>query len=195
MAQTTPDNIIYPDAETSMTPLQTHFGALADSTQQAISGVRAATSPPVSSDAQRLALYPAPVQGNSVFRTDKGYVERYYQEFAASGNPGGRTPAGWYPDGVLFDLSASGTNTAVTPTAIPRIMTGVMLGTTSGSGRHDGLFRTPFPNGVSTVILIPTSGGGSPQLIPTTVTRTGFASFWPGNPNFSFTLMYVAIGW
>ncbi len=49
------------------------------------------------SDAARAAIFPAPAQGDTVFRTDKGWEERYYAAYNASTNPGGANPAGWYP--------------------------------------------------------------------------------------------------
>lgn len=100
MGLTSPDNIPFPDPGTTLTPLETHFAAQAQATQDALDAVRGSTAPPVASEAARNALYPTPVQGNAVYRLDRGYTERYYSEYASSGNPGGRTPADWYPDGV-----------------------------------------------------------------------------------------------
>lgn len=50
----------------------------------------------VSSAGMRDALYPNPAQGDEVFRTDKGWSERYYAARTA-GNPGGAAVADWYP--------------------------------------------------------------------------------------------------
>lgn len=51
----------------------------------------------VGSVAARSALFPAPVQGNTVFRTDLGYMERYYTAYDAVTNPSGTTgTVGWY---------------------------------------------------------------------------------------------------
>jgi hypothetical protein len=51
----------------------------------------------VGSVAARSALFPAPVQGNTVFRTDLGYMERYYTAYDAITNPSGTTgTVGWY---------------------------------------------------------------------------------------------------
>lgn len=50
----------------------------------------------VASAAARNALYPTPIQGQSVFRTDLGYQETYYGLYNSSTNPGGRATAGWY---------------------------------------------------------------------------------------------------
>lgn len=58
---------------------------------------------PVADAAARDALYPAPVQGDSVFRLDRGWSERYYGTYNATSNPGGaQAGAGWYPvEGIL----------------------------------------------------------------------------------------------
>lgn len=50
----------------------------------------------VASATERDTKFPSPVQGNSVFRNDLGYVQTYYALYNVSTNPGGRTPAGWY---------------------------------------------------------------------------------------------------
>jgi hypothetical protein len=51
----------------------------------------------VNGTAGRTAAYPSPVQGNTVFRTDLGYMERYYTAYDATTNPSGTTgTVGWY---------------------------------------------------------------------------------------------------
>ena len=52
--------------------------------------------PIVAGTATRDALYPSPVLGNSVFRSDIGVIETYYGLYNATTNPGGRDSAGWY---------------------------------------------------------------------------------------------------
>lgn len=56
----------------------------------------------VSSDTARDALYPIPVQGNSVFRSDLGLRQTYYAQYNASTNPGGKPTAGWYNETRIF---------------------------------------------------------------------------------------------
>ena len=56
----------------------------------------------VASSAARDALYPIPVQGNTVFRSDLGIKQTYYAAYNASTNPGGKTPAGWYNETRIF---------------------------------------------------------------------------------------------
>lgn len=97
MGTTTPDNIAYPDPSTALNPLYTHFANLAETAQAAINNIRVAASPVVVSAAARNAVYPTPLQGNSVWRADLGYEERYFSEYSPTANPGGATPAGWYP--------------------------------------------------------------------------------------------------
>lgn len=50
----------------------------------------------ISSDSERLAKFPAPVQGNQVWRNDLGAVQTYFGAYDASTNTGGRNSAGWY---------------------------------------------------------------------------------------------------
>ena len=54
-------------------------------------------TPLVASEVTRDLTFPAPEQGDTVFRTDKGWVETYYAAYHATTNVGGATPAGWYP--------------------------------------------------------------------------------------------------
>lgn len=55
------------------------------------------SSTAVATQAARDALFPSPAQGNAVWRVDKGWEERYFAAYNSSTNPGGATPAGWYP--------------------------------------------------------------------------------------------------
>jgi hypothetical protein len=72
--------------------------------------------PIVAGTAERAALYPSPVMGNTVFRTDVGITEAYYSLYNASTNPGGAKTAGWYPtSGAVFFGTA--TRTAATGTS------------------------------------------------------------------------------
>lgn len=72
----------------------------------------------VANQAARDAAYPTPVQGNAVFRSDKGYVETYFAAYNASTNVGGATPAGWYPtDGAVPTYQVVKNSTTFTPTS------------------------------------------------------------------------------
>ena len=59
--------------------------------------IEAANAVRVANQAERDSVYPAPVQGNTVFRADLGYEEKYYAAYNATTNPDGTkgTP-GWY---------------------------------------------------------------------------------------------------
>jgi hypothetical protein len=71
---------------------------LASSVSTVFTSYKAASPRTVASAAARNALFPSPVQGNSVFRNDLGYIERYYGLYNISTNPGGLSVAGWYRD-------------------------------------------------------------------------------------------------
>lgn len=59
--------------------------------------IEAANAVRVASQAERDSVYPAPVQGNTVFRADLGYEEKYYAAYNATTNPDGTTGTiGWY---------------------------------------------------------------------------------------------------
>ena len=69
----------------------------------------------VADAAARDVLYPSPVQGNAVFRNDRGWAEQYYGLYNVSTNPGGVSVAGWYPvAGNLPKAQARRSTTAVT---------------------------------------------------------------------------------
>lgn len=50
----------------------------------------------VTSAAARNELYPKPVQGDSVYRLDLGFEERYYETYNSKVNIGGKPNPGWY---------------------------------------------------------------------------------------------------
>ena len=59
--------------------------------------LEAANAVRVANQTERDSVYPAPVQGNTVFRADLGYEEKYYAVYNSSSNPDGTTgTAGWY---------------------------------------------------------------------------------------------------
>jgi len=51
----------------------------------------------IPSEVGRNLRFPNPVQGNRNYRADFGYTEAYFEVHHATTNPGGTTPAGWYP--------------------------------------------------------------------------------------------------
>jgi hypothetical protein len=59
--------------------------------------IEAANAVRVADATERNSVYPAPVQGNTVFRADLGYEEKYYAAYNATTNPDGTTATpGWY---------------------------------------------------------------------------------------------------
>ena len=84
--------IFYPDQGSPLTPLANVFKSVVDSIVSLLRNNGFSTR--VSSLAERDAMYPAPVQGDRVFRTDLGYEQVYFAAYSA-GNPGGMPSAGW----------------------------------------------------------------------------------------------------
>ncbi len=98
MVTTSPDALWSPDGSDGIDDIVADLAQMQTTAQTALNGLRASiVAPTVASAAARDALYPAPVQGNRVFRSDGGWEEAYYGLYNASTNPAGMTPAGWYP--------------------------------------------------------------------------------------------------
>lgn len=89
--------IAFPEDVNAVAPLDGYFAALAQSVDDALATLQSATTPNAANEAQRQSLYPTPVQGNRVYRLDKGFYEVFYESYSPLTNPGGATPAGWYP--------------------------------------------------------------------------------------------------
>jgi|TARA_R110000782_G_scaffold21981_1_gene58699 hypothetical protein len=110
----TPNDIFYADTSTAMSVadisslMATSIDAQIDRLEQ--TGV-------VDSAAARDAIYPVPVQGNSVFRADLGIRQTYYTAWNATTNPGGRgTVAAWVDELRQFvQATAPGAATYITP--------------------------------------------------------------------------------
>jgi len=73
----------------------------------------------VASASERDALYPTPVQGNTVFRSDLGIRQTYFAAWNATTNPGGQgLTAGWVDQPRIFVQSAEpGSANGITPRA------------------------------------------------------------------------------
>lgn len=95
-ALTSPDNIVYPVSTDQVAPLESVLASMASSMQSAITGQRKYYSTVMADQAARDAAFPNAVQGDRVFRADKGWEEGFFALYSAT-NPGGATPAGWYP--------------------------------------------------------------------------------------------------
>lgn len=91
----TNQGIYYADFATPMAA-EAISAARATSVGNKIEELLAESNRAVASDYARDELYPEPKNGDVVWRTDLGIEQRYYEEYSAQKNPGGRTPAGWY---------------------------------------------------------------------------------------------------
>jgi hypothetical protein len=99
MATTTsPDGLVIPTGTDQIAPLQTTLAAMQNSVQSAIVQRNQSYSPLVANASARDAIFPAPVQGNRVYRSDLAREEVYLSAYSAGTNPNGTTgTAGWYP--------------------------------------------------------------------------------------------------
>lgn len=112
--QITPEGVPYADTSDAM--------SVADITAAMATGIseqlaKLASAGIVADQAARDALYPNPIQGNTVFRADLGLRQTYYNAWNATTNPGGRAlTAGWI-DEPRFFVSATEPSaaTGVTP--------------------------------------------------------------------------------
>lgn len=112
-----------------------------------IAALNTASPKTVANQAARDALYPVPVQGNSVFRSDLGYIERYHDSYNSSTNKGGITPAGWYRAGNGATAYATYVSTAsqswpagyITPSSTPTFNFGSSNYATYFSARAAGI--------------------------------------------------------
>lgn len=96
----------------------------------------------VANAAARNALFPAPVQGDTVLRRDLGITETYRSAWSAS-NPVGAIPAGWYPERRMFAANRGGSQ------SLTAAQWNVLTGSTFTLVRNDGLGT--FSNGAFTV--------------------------------------------
>jgi hypothetical protein len=89
-SSTSPDGIVAPTSTDGVAPLPPVFQALANSVQAAFNNIaRYGGLRQYGSAAARNTAIPAPVNGQQVYRTDTGRIERY--------QTAGTLPAGWYP--------------------------------------------------------------------------------------------------
>lgn len=97
--QITPEGVPYADTSDAMSVADI-TAAMATGISEQLSKLAAAGI--VADQAGRDALYPNPIQGNSVFRVDLGARETYYAAYNGTTNVNGRSPAGWYQDARIF---------------------------------------------------------------------------------------------
>lgn len=111
----TPEGIYYADNSTEMSVADI-TAAMATSIDEQVAILKEGGI--VDSDAERDTLYPVPVQGNTVFRSDLGRRQTYFELWNATTNPGGAPSAGWVSEPKVYRQSAepNATNSA-TPIA------------------------------------------------------------------------------
>ena len=147
-------SIPYPDNTTRVADLGTALGQMAGGVESALiaAGIPAATNSDrivAASVAARDEHYGVPgtlaarlslqAAGAECTRLDSGFTERYYADYDAVTNPGGATPAGWYPvsgrqpyffaDQITGVKPAKGTFSAPRAEWGPRIIQGGMTWT------------------------------------------------------------------
>jgi hypothetical protein len=112
--------------------------------------------PIVSGTATRNALYPSPVAGNTVFRSDTGVAETYYSAYSTA-VPGGRDSAGWYAttrvDGLV---PVQPTSVAVAGGTATANALGLVSFTTATSISLNGVFTSAY-NSYRMLIRVPTT--------------------------------------
>jgi hypothetical protein len=90
-------NIYYADGDTPLS-IATISAEQAGSVDTALGNIDKYAGRSVQDSAERDSLYASPAQGDVVFRQDTGRVERYYDVYDSNSNPGGKSPAAWYPE-------------------------------------------------------------------------------------------------
>lgn len=96
MTNTLPDNLLQFTGGSSIGHPEVAFNAMMTSVQNAL--LLGAVVQVPNAAARDIRFPPGSViQGNRVDRLDTGYTERYFGTYNSSTNPGGATPAGWYP--------------------------------------------------------------------------------------------------
>lgn len=167
MATTSPDNIWTPDAGDDYA-LTTDLATMADTIQAAIADRARTGVANVASASARDVLYPTPVQGDSVRRLDKGWIETYYATWNSTTNPGGASPAGWYPvaEGPRFVAENLGTTVMSTTASFLSLNTALGSasvwrndGFTTGTGNID----VPLPGlyDIAGTVIFPSSSAGA----------------------------------
>ena len=105
--------------------------------------------PIVAGTATRDALYPSPVLGNTVFRSDTGVAETYYSAYSTA-VPGGRDVAGWYSttkvDGLIPVVPTSITPVGSGSSASFNAFTGKITFATCTSININGVFNSSYEN-------------------------------------------------
>lgn len=104
-----------------VTPIQTPLNAQSNALDTALTNSQKALVPRVADQTARDALFPSPLQGNAVFRKDKGWEETYYELYNASTNPGGQPIPGWRPTGGALPFIRVGRTAASNTSSSPSV--------------------------------------------------------------------------
>ena len=148
MATTSPDSIYYPVGTDQVAPLHTVFATQASSVQTALNNLATKYPAVANSVSARNALFPNPVQGNRVFRSDMMYTEVYHGIYNATTNPIGAQVAGWYPiDGNIFAKVVRSSTAGLGATTYVTVFQ-------NGSGAFPGMWDSANP----TRITLPFAG-------------------------------------
>lgn len=181
-AYTTLDKLPIPEHLDTAAPLEEWFEDLATAAQAAL--LRPGL---IASDAQRDTIIPAPVQGQRIWRSDKGWHEMYYAAYSASANPVGAKTAGWYPmpgQGPLLVATAAASQTVTTSSgrfgwATPTTNLGFTFATANGTVGmpYEGIYELILnfgtaSTGTSQAFFRDSSGGGAIYA-----SMAGFVSF------------------
>lgn len=177
MATTSPDSIYYPVAGDQIAPLETIFANQSSSVQTALTNLANRFPPVVATDAARATLFPAPVQGNRVFRSDKMYHEAYFGLWSSATNPSGAKVAGWYPvDGNVFGK-------IVKSAALSLTNSDQMASFDVNQGSWNGMWTSTDPTKLTLPIIglwqvqaWATTTNGSAYLLRTTIVPNGLAN-------------------
>lgn len=84
-----------PDDDFPLKPLRNVFSFLAQGIRDGLNSQKVPSA--ATSRDDRNAKFPDPTHGDRCFRVDLGYEETYFGAYNATSNPGGASPAGWYP--------------------------------------------------------------------------------------------------
>lgn len=142
--------------------------------------LEAANAVRVANATERDSVYPSPVQGNTVFRADLGYEEKYYAAYNATTNPDGTTGTiGWYryaggaplsPNGFInagTDVWQRGTSFAAAGYTADR------WNIVAASGQTVAVSRQTFTPGAA-----PVDGYENQYFLRTTWSGTPVGYFW-----------------
>lgn len=106
------------------------------------------------------------------------------------------SPQAWPPPAGPQVIAGSGKSGPMPAGAQPIIQTGRVSATTDGWGRVTVTFDSPFPGGVSSVMLLTASGTGTSLVLNAdTLSVNGFQAIAPSVGNVAIVFYFLAVGW